>query len=134
MVMSSVRINYYGLIPMTKFAYLVALVAAGGLALFVLLLGALLNCLPPLDTMWSREHHLAEPGVFAVVHNYLYWIIVVCLIAQVIDTFTTLRLFAKKEREQRALLDKLLQEEQAAGAKSPAVASRQIQGRIDRIQ
>jgi hypothetical protein len=132
--MPPVRIKYYGLIPLTRFSYLIALAAAGGFAFFVLLVAALLDALPPLDTMWSRDHHVAQPGVAALITNYMYWLIFLCLIAQVIDTFTTLRLFAKKERDQRVLLDQLLQDNQAAEAKSQASASEQIQDRVDRVQ
>ena len=101
-IMSPVRIKYYGLIPITKFAYLVALAAAGGFALFVMLIGALLGLLPPLDTMWSLQHHVPQSGIQAWLHNYLYWFIVACLIAEVIDIYCSLRLFAKKEKESSA--------------------------------
>lgn len=131
--MSPVRIKYYGLIPMTRFAYLVALAAAGAFALAMVLLGAILGGLPPLDTMWSRQHHLAGPGAYSWLHNHLYWVFLVCLVAQMIDTFCTLRLFAKKEKEQHAYLDRLVQEVPAGGA-NPSSASQAIQGRVDHIR
>jgi hypothetical protein len=113
--MSPVRIKYFGLISMTKCAYLVALAVAGGFALFVVLIGALLGLLPPLDTMWSREHHVAASGVQAWFHNYFYWFLVVCLIAEAIDVYCSLRQFAKKEKEQRAALDEMLRQGRADG-------------------
>jgi hypothetical protein len=103
--MSPVRIKYYGLIPMTKFAYVVALAAAGTFALFAVLTVALLGLLPPLDTMWSRQHHMPQSGIQALFNNYLYWFIFACLIAEAIDIYCSLRQFAKKEKEQRTSLD-----------------------------
>jgi hypothetical protein len=96
--MSAVRIKYLGLIPMTKFAYLVAVAAAGGFALFAVLIAAILGLLPPVDTMWSRQHHLPHSGILAWWHNYLYWFILVCLFAEAIDIYCSLRQFAKKQR------------------------------------
>ena len=99
--MPPVRIKYYGLIPMTKRAYLIALTASGLMALFIVVTGGMLGALPPLDTMWSSEHHRRGTDVLALLHNYLYWIIVVCLAAQAFDIWITLRVFAKKEAAQR---------------------------------
>src|SRR5436305_1490185 len=70
----------------------------------VLLLAGVLGLMPPLDTMWSSRHHL-PPSVGAVwIYNYAYWLILACVVAQVIDTWMTLQTFAKKEAEQRAQL------------------------------
>jgi hypothetical protein len=114
--MPPIRINYYGLMPMTRFAYWVTFAAAASFALSALLIAGVMGFMPPLDTMWSLQHHRPGPGIEVWIHNYVYWIIVVCLIAQVIDTFCTMRQFAKKEKEQRALLDEWLREEDAGGA------------------
>ena len=101
--MPPVRIKYYGLIPMTKRTYLIALAAAALLAIAVVATAAVMGLLPPLDIMWSREHHLRGNGFALWLHNYSYWIIAFCLVAQVVDTFLTLRVFARREAEQRSL-------------------------------
>jgi hypothetical protein len=100
--MKPVWIKYYGLIPMTRTGYLIALNAAAGIVLLIVLMAALAGLLPPVDTMWSAQHHRPGRDVGAWFYNYLYWILVVCLVAQGIDTLCTLRVFARKEAEQRA--------------------------------
>ena len=46
--MKPVWIKYYGIIPMTKRGYLIALAAAGGFALLAVLAAAAFGFLPPL--------------------------------------------------------------------------------------
>ncbi|HYT91685.1 MAG TPA: hypothetical protein VEL76_23430 [Gemmataceae bacterium] len=104
--MKPVWIKYYGLIPMTRFGYLTTLAAVAGFAFVAVLAAAVLGTMPPLDTMWSRQHHLPGPGIGVWFYNYMYWFILACLVAQVIDTWTTLHTFAKKEAAQRAQLEK----------------------------
>ena len=117
--MKPVWIKYYGLIPMTKRGYLITLAIAGGFAFFAVLLAAALGGLPPLDTMWSRQHHRPGSGVDVFFYNYLYWILIVCLVAQAIDTWTTLHTFAKKEAEQKAQLEKEWDRLDAGGGQQP---------------
>lgn len=105
--MKPVWIKYYGLIPMTKRGYLVTLTVAGLFALFALLFAALLVGLPPIKTLWERDQAMAQRGLTGLFYNYFWWFLIVCLCAQVIDTMCTMRAFAKKEVEQRALLDEL---------------------------
>jgi hypothetical protein len=100
--MKPVWIKYYGLIPMTKRGYLIALGVTGGIVFWILLVLALLGTFPPLDTMWSRQNHRPGSDLGVWFHNYWYWFLVVCLIAQAIDTWCTLHAFAKKEAEQKA--------------------------------
>ena len=102
--MKPVWIKYYGLIPMTRWGYLITLAVAGAIVLLMLLLGACAGLLPPLDTAWSRQHHVREPAGFAWLHNYFYWIIGALFLAQGIDVLCTMRAFDKKEAEQRARL------------------------------
>jgi hypothetical protein len=116
--MKPVWIKYYGVIPMTRRGYLIALAVAGGIALLFFLLAAVAGFMPPFDTMWSGRHHVPGPGVGALFYNYLYWILIFCLVAQGIDTFCTLRTFARKEAEQRYWL--AAREEELAEA-PPAV-------------
>ena len=98
--MPPVRIKYYGLIPMTKRGYLIALGLSALVAVAVVIVALSLGLLPPLDTMWSKEHHLRRSGIWPLFHNYMWWIIVACLVAQAVDTCLTLRAFRKKEAEQ----------------------------------
>ena len=56
--MKPVWIKYYGIIPMTKLGYLFTLAIVGVFAALVVLAAAVFGTLPPLDTMWSRQHHL----------------------------------------------------------------------------
>lgn len=109
--MKPVWINYYGMIPMTKFGYLVALGAAAAVAFVLIVVGLLLEFLPPLSTLWQPDLAMAQRGFGGLVYNYMWWTFIVCLVAQAIDTFVTLRVFAKKEKEQRAELEALEQEE-----------------------
>ena len=44
---------------------------------------------------------MAQRGLGGWFHNHLYWIVLICLVAQALDTILTLRAFARKEEEQR---------------------------------
>ena len=91
--MKPIWIKYYGLIPMTRFGYLVALLVSGVLAFVFLLVGVVSGFLPPFDTMWSSRHHVPPSwGGAYWLYNYMWWIILACLVAQGIDTFCTLRI------------------------------------------
>src|SRR5262249_1490539 len=55
MLMKPVWIKYYGLIPMTRFGYLIALLVAGVFAVAAVLAGGISALMPPLATMWARR-------------------------------------------------------------------------------
>ncbi len=103
--MKPVWIKYYGLIPMTRWGYLVALSISGAVLALLLLMAAVAGFMPPFDTMWSSRHHVPGRGISVWLYNHGWWFIVACAVAQGIDTFCTLRLFAKKEAEERARLE-----------------------------
>ena len=107
----TVWIRYYGLIPMTRRGYLITLTTACGVAVVVLGAAALLGRMPPLETMWFPDARVAHGGIVAFCYNYGYLIISACLVAQAIDTYCTLRLFAKRETEELARLAALPQDQ-----------------------
>jgi hypothetical protein len=104
-ILRPVWIKYYGLIPMTRRGYLLTLGIVCAVALAIVLAAAALGGLPPLDTMWSRQHHMPGSGFLVVLHNYMYWFVLACLAAQAVDTWCTLRVFARAEARQWAQLD-----------------------------
>src|SRR5262249_41133132 len=61
------------------------------------------GALPPLRTLWDPDPGAAQDGIRGFLYNYLHWIILLCVVAQVIDTWITLGGVAKKEEEQRML-------------------------------
>ncbi len=98
--MKPVRIKYWGLIPMTRRGYLIALALAGGFAIAAIAICGIMGRLPPLRSLW-REIPGRAPNVWEYwFYNNLYRILIMCLIAQVLDTFVVLRRFARKEAEQ----------------------------------
>jgi hypothetical protein len=103
--MKPVWIKYYGMIPMTKRGYLMALAVAGGIVFPLLVVGILLGVLPPVSTLWHPDEGMAQRGFPGLLYKYFYWLILVCLVAQALDTTLTLRAFARKEAEQGALLE-----------------------------
>lgn len=109
--MKPVWIRYYGILPMTKFGYLVTLAIAAAVGVVVIVVGLLLGVLPPLSTLWRHDPVMAQHGFFGLIYNYMWWVFIVCVIAQAIDTFATMKVFAKKEAEQLAQLEALEQEE-----------------------
>jgi hypothetical protein len=100
--MKPVWIDYWGLIPMTRRGYLIALAVAAIVAATLLFLLALLGTLPPLRTLWQEVPVPAQPFWQYWFYNNLYRIMVLCLIAQALDTLVVLRRFVKKEAQQRA--------------------------------
>jgi hypothetical protein len=100
--MKPVWIKYWGLIPMTRRGYLIALAVAGLIAIAIFAVFGFLGRLPPMRTLWQevpiRTPHAWEYWFF----NNLYRIIAICLLAQVIDTVVVLRRFARKQAEQVA--------------------------------
>jgi len=100
--MKPVWIKYWGLIPMTRRGYLIALAVAAIIAMLPFVLFGLMGRLPPLRTLW--EEVPLRTGAFWEywLYNNLYRIVAVCLVAQALDTFVILRRFAKREAEQKA--------------------------------
>jgi formate hydrogenlyase subunit 3/multisubunit Na+/H+ antiporter MnhD subunit len=103
-LLKPVWIRYYGLIPMTRRGYLRTLAALSALLVVFLLGSAALGGLPPLDTMWSAQHRLPGSAITAVLYNYFYWFTGAALAAQAVDTWCTMRAFARAEAEQWAKL------------------------------
>jgi hypothetical protein len=93
--MEPVRIKYYGLIPMTKQGYLITLLAVGLPAVLILVVCTVIGVLPPLETIWRP---LPRANWFV---NHFWHIMLLLFVAQAIDTVVTLRVFARKEAEQR---------------------------------
>jgi hypothetical protein len=107
-----VWIKYYGVIPMTKTGYLITLAAAGGFAVLLLAFAGIGGFLPPLSTMWRHDPRVAaEIGAFAGwFYNWFWWLLLFFFAAQAIDTYCTLRVFARKEAEQRRQLAQVAEE------------------------
>jgi hypothetical protein len=97
-----VWIKYWGLIPMTRRGYVVTLTMVAALAGIVVVYCALAGWLPPLRTLWEPDAVRVPTNFFGWVYRHLWWIVIACLIAQIIDTCLVLRQFAGKEREQAA--------------------------------
>ena len=99
--MQPIRINYWGMTPITKRGYLIALafeVTLGALCVAVVLyLGW-----PPLSTLWRQPPTPPRPVPWFWFYCSFYRILLLCLIAQCLDTFVVLRAFARKEAELRA--------------------------------
>jgi hypothetical protein len=95
-----VWIKYWGLIPMTRRGYLVTLTMAAAVAGIVVLYCGLAGWLPPLRTLWEPDAAPARPDAFGWIYRYMWWIVIACLIAQVVDTCLVLRQFAKEEEKQ----------------------------------
>jgi hypothetical protein len=102
--MKPVWIKYYGVIPMTKWGYLVALGVAAFVAVVFLIVVGAAGYLPPISTIWQSDPKVKGPGLGPWLYNHLYHITLFCILAQGIDTYMVLRRFAQKEAEQRAHL------------------------------
>jgi hypothetical protein len=100
--MKPVWIKYYGVIPMTKWGYLVALGVAAFVAVVFLIVVGAAGYLPPVSTIWQSDPAVNRPGFRPWLYNHMYHIILLCIVAQGIDTYMVLRRFAQKEAEQRA--------------------------------
>lgn len=82
--MEPVRIKYWGLIPMTRQAYVIAQVA-------VIIMLALLVVI---GLLWPREH---RPDVWILQH--FHWIALIGVVAEVLELFVMLAKYSKKQRE-----------------------------------
>ncbi len=101
--MEPVRIKYYGLLWMTKRAYLIA-TALGALFLvlacgfFFWVCWTTIGSLPPWHWLWEPPPRPAL-NFGGWVFNYFYWIILVGVFLETIDIVVVLRRFAQKEAE-----------------------------------
>jgi hypothetical protein len=99
--MEPARINYYGLIRMTKSGYLIATLVAALIVAGLLLVLYPAGYLPPFRWPWQPVPRPDADGLGGMVYNHLYDIITVCLLAEMVDIVVTLRAFARKEAELR---------------------------------
>ena len=118
--MKPVWIKYWGLIPMTRRGYVVTLTLTFAVALIIVVYCGLAGWLPPLRTLWEPDAVRARPDIFGWVYKHLWWIVIVCLLAQVVDTCLVLRKFGEKEREQAE------QEARAPAEPTEAIQERRI--------
>jgi hypothetical protein len=103
-----VKIKYYGLISMTRKAYLWATALAGLFALAFFVMGLAAGLLPPFAWSGNQIPKFAnKPGFGAWFYEYFYWIIFILLLLEAIDIFLTLRKFAHKKAVLRARLSNL---------------------------
>jgi hypothetical protein len=116
--MKPVRIKYYGMFWMTKQTYFILLALFGGVAFCALLIGTLAGKLPPLGWPWVQKPVMEGSGFVPLFANAFWFIILMCLVAQTIDTLLVLRKFAQKEAEQRAMFDALDATDRSAAAPS----------------
>src|SRR5262245_17793293 len=100
--MKPVWIKYWGLIWMTKRGYVVTLTMAGCVAAVILAYAGLAGRLPALSTLWEPEPAKARLGAGGFLYNYLWWIIGICLVAQILDSIMVFRRFAEAEAQERA--------------------------------
>jgi hypothetical protein len=106
--MKPVWIRYYGLIPMTRRGYLIAVAVMAFLALGFVGYLAVAGHLPPVRTLWQRDPNIDKLGPGAWLTNRLWLFLVVLLLAAVLETYFVLRRFDEKEAALRA-------QEEAAG-------------------
>jgi hypothetical protein len=102
------RIKYFGLVWMTRRGYLISLAVAGFVAVACIAVAAAMGTMPPLRSLW--EPVLQGPGFRVFFVNNLYRLLLLCLVAQALDTFVVLRKFAKKEAEQKRAIEAAHQE------------------------
>lgn len=107
----TIRIKYYGLVPLSKRAYIATTIGAGCVAVVCLLAAWAAGVLPPLNTLWGEGWAKTSTSPFPWLYNYLYWIIIVCLILEGIDIWTMLRKYQQKEAEQLAKMTPQQREE-----------------------
>jgi hypothetical protein len=100
--MKPVRIKYYGLIWMTKRAYLLTTLILGlmVLAFFGGIAVADASRLPPFHWPWDPVPANAAPGFEGWFVHHFWTIIFVFCLAELVDILVTLHKFAQKEAEQ----------------------------------
>jgi hypothetical protein len=92
-----VRIKWFGLIPMTKTAYLVTTAITGGVVVILVLFLVTLGIVPFRQLPWDPA--LAPFGLDAWVWNW--WTLGLLVVLEAFDVLITLRQFARREAEQR---------------------------------
>jgi len=97
-----VWIKYWGLIPMTRRGYLIALAVTAAVAVLTFLVLGFMGLLPPLRTLWQEVPVRTRTFWQYWFYNNLYRIVALGLLGEAVDTFVVLRRFAKKQAEQRA--------------------------------
>jgi hypothetical protein len=102
--MEPVRINYYGVIRLSKKADLWVTAIGWFVGLWLCALAILLDRFPPLSWPWSQPPFVPQVNAWTWIVNHVYWILWFCIVAQIIDISITLRAFSRKEAEQRALV------------------------------
>jgi hypothetical protein len=125
--MEPVRIKYCGLIWMTRRGYLITLAVAGFVAVACFTVVAAMGRMPPLRSLW--EPVVQGPGFGVFIVNNLYRFLLLCLVAQALDTFVVLRKFAKKEAEQKRALETASQQ---AGAEPSEAIMEKRTGIVDK--
>ena len=96
--MEPVRIKYFGLIPMTRTAYLVTTAVSGGAVVVLVLFAVSLGIVPFRQLPWDPA--LAPFGLEGWFWNW--WTLGFLVILEAFDVWITLRQFARREAEQRA--------------------------------
>jgi hypothetical protein len=112
--MKPVRIKYYGLIPMTRRAYLIATAIASVFAVTIWAVAVALGHLPPLNWPWKQDQ-IPGTGPWPWFYNHVYWFLLVCLVAEALDVFVTLRTFARKGALERGRLFREMDATEAGG-------------------
>src|SRR5262249_20142141 len=87
---------------MTKRGYVVTLTMAGCVAALIVAYAALAGLLPPLSTLWEPDPAKARFGAGGFLYNYLWWIVGICLVGQILDSMMVFRRFAEAEAQERA--------------------------------
>ena len=98
----TIRIKYYGLVPISKRGYLRIVVATPVVAGIILLVAWAAGVLPPLSTLWGEHWPEAAKTPWPWLYNYMYWFIIIGVLLEAVDVWTMLRKFKQKEEEQRA--------------------------------
>jgi hypothetical protein len=100
--MEPVRIKHLGLFEVTKSGYLTGTLIGLSVAAVALLMAYPTDMLPPLRWPWDPLPAPHLTGVRGWLYNHFYEFLAFLLLLEVIDIVVTLRLFARKEAEQRA--------------------------------
>jgi hypothetical protein len=97
-----VRIKYYGVVWLTKKAYLVGTAVTGALAAFFVVLCVVSGRLPPFSWPWEPRPAPHLTGVPGAIYNHVWDFLLVGIVLEAIDILVTMRTFARKEAERRA--------------------------------
>jgi len=97
-----IRIKYYGMIWLTKKAYLittlcVGIIVFGMLLMMMVILG---ERTPPFTLPWEPAPANTPPGIAGVFYHHFWTLIILVCVAEAIDIAVMLHKFAEKEAEQ----------------------------------